>query len=56
MMSGLIAPQSPSETRWDTLWMYMMEPASSKANSYRADGDFRDPVSQIDTSKCPSTC
>jgi pimeloyl-ACP methyl ester carboxylesterase len=23
LMSGLIAPQSPSETRWDTLWGYM---------------------------------
>src|SRR5918996_169569 len=23
LMSGLIAPQSPDEHRWDTLWMYM---------------------------------
>jgi pimeloyl-ACP methyl ester carboxylesterase len=56
MMSGLIAPQSPSETRWDTLWMYMMGgPGVFKGDLffYRTDGDFRDRVSQIDTSKCP---
>jgi len=56
MMSGLIAPQSPSETRWDTLWMYMMSgPGVFKGDLffYRADGDFRDRVSQIDTSSCP---
>jgi pimeloyl-ACP methyl ester carboxylesterase len=56
MMAGLIAPQSPSETRWDTLWMYMMSgPGVFKGDLffYRADGDFRERVSQIDTSKCP---
>jgi pimeloyl-ACP methyl ester carboxylesterase len=56
MMSGLIAPQSPSETRWDTLWMYMQGgPGVFKGDLYfyRADGDFRDRVSQIDTSRCP---
>jgi pimeloyl-ACP methyl ester carboxylesterase len=56
MMSGLIAPQSPSETRWDTLWMYMQGgPGVFKGDLffYRADGDFRDRVAQIDTSTCP---
>ena len=56
MMSGLIAPQSPSETRWDTLWMYMQGgPGVFKGDLffYRADGDFRDRVVQIDTSRCP---
>jgi pimeloyl-ACP methyl ester carboxylesterase len=56
LMSGLIAPQSPSETRWDTLWMYMMAgPGVFKGDLffYRADGDFRDRVSRIDTSQCP---
>ena len=56
MMSGLIAPQSPSETRWDTLWMYMQGgPGVFKGDLhfYRADGDFRDRVAQIDTSRCP---
>ena len=55
MMSGLIAPQSPSETRWETLWMYMQGgPGVFKGDLvfYRVDGDFRDRVSQIDTSQC----
>jgi pimeloyl-ACP methyl ester carboxylesterase len=56
MMSGLIAPQSPSETRWDTLWMYMQGgPGVFKGDLffYRADGDFRDRVGEIDTTACP---
>jgi pimeloyl-ACP methyl ester carboxylesterase len=56
LMSGLIAPQSPSETRWDTLWMYMMSgPGVFKGDLffYRTDGDLRDRVSQIDTAQCP---
>jgi len=42
LMSGLIAPQSPAETRWDTLWMYMQGgPGVFKGDLffYRADGD-----------------
>jgi pimeloyl-ACP methyl ester carboxylesterase len=56
LMSGLIAPQSPSETRWDTLWMYMQGgPGVFKGDLffYRADGDFRDRVGAIDTRTCP---
>lgn len=56
LVSGLIAPQSPEETRWDTLWMYMQGgPGVFKGDLffYRADGDFRDRVAQIDTSGCP---
>jgi pimeloyl-ACP methyl ester carboxylesterase len=56
LMSGLIAPQSPGETRWDTLWMYMMSgPGVFKGDLffYRADGDFRDRVGEIDTTRCP---
>jgi pimeloyl-ACP methyl ester carboxylesterase len=55
LMSGLIAPQSPSETRWDTLWMYMQGgPGVFKGDLvfYRAD-DFRDRVTEIDTTRCP---
>ena len=47
LMSGLIAPQSPDETRWDTLWMCMQGgPGVFKGDLYfyRADGDFRDRV------------
>ena len=56
LMSGLIAPQSPGETRWDTLWMYMQGgPGVFRGDLYfyRADGDFRDRVGRIDTSRCP---
>jgi len=56
LMSGLIAPQSPSETRWDTLWGYMQGgPGVFKGDLwfYRVDGDFRDRVGEIDTARCP---
>jgi pimeloyl-ACP methyl ester carboxylesterase len=56
LMSGLIAPQSSGETRWDTLWMYMQGgPGVFKGDLffYRADGDFRDRVAGIDTTACP---
>jgi pimeloyl-ACP methyl ester carboxylesterase len=56
MMSGLIAPQSPDETRWDTLWGYMQGgPGVFKGDLhfYRVDGDMRDRVSRIDTKRCP---
>jgi pimeloyl-ACP methyl ester carboxylesterase len=56
MMSGLIAPQSPEETRWDTLWGYMQGgPGVFKGDLhfYRVDGDLRDRVSLIDTRRCP---
>jgi pimeloyl-ACP methyl ester carboxylesterase len=56
LMSGLIAPQSPDETRWDTLWGYMQGgPGVFKGDLwfYRVDGDFRDRVGEIDTTRCP---
>ena len=56
MMSGLIAPQSPAETRWETLWGYMQGgPGVFKGDLhfYRVDGDFRDRVGRIDTARCP---
>ena len=56
LVSGLIAPQSPAETRWDTLWGYMQGgPGVFKGDLwfYRVDGDYRDHVAQIDTSHCP---
>jgi pimeloyl-ACP methyl ester carboxylesterase len=56
MMSGLIAPQSPEETRWDTLWGYMQGgPGVFKGDLYfyRVDGDMRERVSRIDTKRCP---
>ena len=56
MMSGLIAPQSPAETRWDTLWMYMQGgPGVFKGDLffYRAEGDLRGRLDGIDTAACP---
>jgi pimeloyl-ACP methyl ester carboxylesterase len=56
MMSGLIAPQSPEETRWDTLWGYMQGgPGVFKGDLhfYRVDGDLRDRVGRIDVRRCP---
>jgi pimeloyl-ACP methyl ester carboxylesterase len=56
MMSGLIAPQSPEEARWDTLWGYMQGgPGVFKGDLYfyRVDGDLRDRVARIDTRRCP---
>jgi pimeloyl-ACP methyl ester carboxylesterase len=56
MMSGLIAPQSPAETRWDTLWGYMQGgPGVFKGDLhfYRVDGDLRDRIARIDTRRCP---
>jgi pimeloyl-ACP methyl ester carboxylesterase len=56
LMSGLIAPQSPDETRWETLWGYMQGgPGVFKGDLhfYRVDGDFRDRVGEIDTGRCP---
>jgi pimeloyl-ACP methyl ester carboxylesterase len=55
LMSGLIAPQSPAEARWDTLWMYMQGGPGvfrGDLHFYRAD-DFRERVAEIDTSRCP---
>ena len=56
MMSGLIAPQSPSETRWDTLWGYAQGGPGvfrGDLHFYRAEGDLRGKVDAIDTRRCP---
>ena len=53
---GLVAPQSPDVDRWETLWHYTQSgPGVFKGDLhfYMIDGDFRDKVSGIDTSKCP---
>jgi pimeloyl-ACP methyl ester carboxylesterase len=56
MMSGLIAPQSPAETRWETLWGYAQGgPGVFRGDLYfyRAEGDLRGKVEAIDTRRCP---
>ena len=55
-MSGLIAPQSPDESRWETLWHYMQGgPGIFKGDLYfyRVDGDLRGETDTIKTSACP---
>ncbi len=56
LMSGLIAPQSPPETRWETLWGYMQGGPGvfrGDLHFYRVDGDLRDRIGRIDTRRCP---
>jgi pimeloyl-ACP methyl ester carboxylesterase len=56
LVSGLVAPQSPDEYRWETLWGYLQSgPGIFKGDLYfyRADSDYRDRVGGIDTSQCP---
>jgi len=56
LISGLIAPQSPEEFRWETLWGYLSSgPGIFKGDLYfyRQDSDYRDRSPKIDTSVCP---
>jgi len=56
LVSGMMAPQSPAASRHETLWMYKSAgPGVFKGDLYfyRVDGDLRDVVAKIDTSKCP---
>jgi pimeloyl-ACP methyl ester carboxylesterase len=56
LISGLVAPQSPDETRWETLWGYLSSgPGIFKGDLYfyRADSDYRERVAGIDTGRCP---
>jgi pimeloyl-ACP methyl ester carboxylesterase len=56
LMSGLIAPQAPTESRWETLWMYAQGGPGvfrGDLHFYRAEGDLRDRLDRIDTTRCP---
>jgi pimeloyl-ACP methyl ester carboxylesterase len=56
LVSGMMAPQSPDASRWETLWQYMQGgPGVFKGDLhfYRVDGDLRDRVGKIDTALCP---
>ena len=56
LVSGLIAPQSPTATRRETLWGYKQGgPGIFKGDLYfyRVDGDLRGRVEKIDTTICP---
>ena len=55
-VSGQVAPESPDEARWETLWMYMQSgPGVFKGDLYFYwhDGHFDDRSSRIDTRRCP---
>ena len=55
-VSGQVAPQSPAEYRWETLWAYMQSgPGIFKGDLYFywQDGHFDDRSGQIDTARCP---
>ena len=56
VVSGLVAPQSPDEHRWETLWHYMQGgPGVFKGDLhfYKVDGDIRGRLEAIDTRACP---
>ena len=56
LISGLVAPQSPDEFRWETLWGYLCSgPGIFKGDLhfYREDSDYRDRSPKINTQLCP---
>ena len=56
MVSGLVAPTSPSGERWETLWHYMQGgPGVFKGDLhfYTVEGDVMAHITEIDTEKCP---
>jgi len=56
MVSGLIAPQSPENYRWETLWGYLQSGPGvfrGDLHFYRADSDYRGLAGKIDTGACP---
>ena len=56
LVSGLMAPQSPEPTRWETLWHYMQGgPGVFKGDLYfyRAEPDLSAELARIDTRICP---
>lgn len=56
IVSGLIGPLASDVDRWETLWHYMQGgPGIFKGDLhfYKLEGDIRDKVATIDTSRCP---
>ena len=56
IVSGLVAPQSPDEYRWETLWQYMQGgPGVFRGDLwfYRVDADLREQTHRIDLGRCP---
>jgi pimeloyl-ACP methyl ester carboxylesterase len=56
LVSGLCSPTSPAETRWETLWTYLVSgPGIFKGDLYfyRVDSDLRGRTAAIDAARCP---
>lgn len=56
LVSGLVAPQSPDEFRWETLWHYYQggpEVFKGDMHFYRTDSDYARESNTIDTGACP---
>jgi pimeloyl-ACP methyl ester carboxylesterase len=56
IVSGLVGPKAPASERWETLWHYMQGgPGIFKGDLhfYKIDGDIRERIAEIDTSRCP---
>jgi pimeloyl-ACP methyl ester carboxylesterase len=56
IVSGLVGPDAPDVSRWETIWHYMQGgPGVFKGDLYfyKIDGDIRARVGQIDTRRCP---
>jgi pimeloyl-ACP methyl ester carboxylesterase len=56
LVSGLVAPQSPDEYRWETLWHYHQsapEVFKGDMHFYRTDSEYRAGNATIDTGRCP---
>lgn len=56
VVSGLVAPTSPEEHRWETLWHYMQGgPGIFKGDLhfYKIEGDIRGRLADFDVNRCP---
>jgi pimeloyl-ACP methyl ester carboxylesterase len=56
LVSGLVSPTAPDESRWETLWTYLISgPGVFKGDLYfyRVDSDLRGRLGGIDTTRCP---
>ena len=56
LMSGLIAPQAPAASRWETLWSYMQGGPGvfrGDLHFYRVDSDLHGRLGALDTGRCP---
>jgi pimeloyl-ACP methyl ester carboxylesterase len=56
IVSGMMAPQSPTNTVQETLWQYKQGgPGVFKGDLYfyGTDGDFRSRLGEVDTKRCP---